>query len=315
MKFSVTGKESGASDIPFILQVRDQWLCPFGITPNDKLTSHRAALDGVYQNNATGIMKAGNYFEDAARQWFMDDYSADVSHPDQGYRNPHCNLVASLDGLFAEDWEYEGTVIPAGSIWECKIPTRPGKPTDSMERILQVQAQLDCCDAEYGVIAELARLDCVWRIAIVKRHEATILAIREAVNVFWQHMEDDTDYGPVTSSEYSRMLLGNPMAEAHNMIDGPENGLDQEQYIDLKDAADTYISAQRAKKASESMMESSALMIKAIMGGMEKIKLPDGVTVGHTTTEYKARPEKVTPAKPAWSGRRLSVKQKEKKND
>jgi len=47
------------------------------------------------------------------------------------------------------------------------------------------------------------------------------------------------------------------------------------------------------------------------MGGMEKVKLPDGITVGHTTTEYKAQPEKVTPAKPARTGRRLSVKQKE----
>jgi len=315
MKFSETGKESGASDIPFILQVQDQWLCPFGITPNDKLTQHRAALDGISQDSPTGIMKAGNYFEDAARQWFKDEFAAKIKLPKKGFKNKKCNLVASLDGLFAKDWEYEGMVIPAGSIWECKIPTRPSKPTDSMERILQVQAQLDCCDAEYGVIAELARLDCVWRIAIVKRHEATILAIREAVDVFWDHMANDTDYGPVSSTEYSRMVPGNPMAEAHDMTNGPENGLDQDQYIDLKDAAETYLSAQRAKKASESMMESSSLLIKSIMGGMEKINLPDGITVGHTTTEYKARPEKVTPAKPAWTGRRLSVKQKEKKND
>lgn len=311
MKFSVTGNESGASDAPFILQVQDKWLCPFGITPNDKLTQHRAAAEGIPQGEATGIMKAGNYFEDAARDWFMDDFGADISHPDKGYRNEHCNLVASLDGLFAKDWKYEGTVIPAGSIWECKIPTRPGKPTDSMERILQVQAQLDCCDAEYGVIAELARLDCVWRIAIVKRHEGTILALREAVNVFWDHMANDTDYEPVTSSEYSRMIPGNPEAQPHDMSSGPNSGLDEDQYTDLIDAADTYISAQRAKKASESMMESTALMIKAIMGGMEKIKLPDGITVGHSTTEYKARPKKITEAKPAWTGRRLSVKQKE----
>ena len=316
MKYSVTGKESGASDLPFILRVQNQYLCPFGITPNDTLAKHRAALalapmEGISgeTEEATGFMKAGNYFEDGARQWFMDEFRAKLTHPTEGYRNKYCNLVASLDGLFAERWTFEGTTITKGSVWECKIPTRPSKPTDSLERVIQVQAQMDCADAEYAVIAELARMDCTWRVAIVKRHAPTIQAIHEAVDLFWSHMKYDTNYDSVTSSEASRLIAGNRQPEPHDMTDGPANGLDVEQHQDLIDAADTYINAQRAAKASKAAMESAGLNIKAIMGGMEKVKLPDGITVGHTTTEYKATPEKIVPAKPARTGRRLSVKE------
>ena len=315
MKYSVTGRESGASDIPFITRVQGEYLCPFAITPNDTLTKHRAAQDGEPQPEATGIMKAGNYFEDAARQWYMDEFGCEIDHPTKGYKSNYCNLVSSLDGMFAKDWNYQGTVIPAGSVWECKIPTRPSKPTNSLERVLQVQAQMDCCDAKYGVIAELARMDCTWRVAIVERHEQTIVAIREAVDLFWSHMKYDTNYEPVTSSEASRLIEGNRQSETHDMTQGPANGLDAEQYQDLIDATDTYINAQRAKKASEAAMENAGLNIKAIMGGMEKITLPDGITVNHVTTEYKAQPEKITPAKPARTGRRLSVKQKEANNE
>jgi hypothetical protein len=309
MKYSITGKESGASDLPFILRVQGEYLCPFGITPNDTLAKHRAALAGEEPEEATGYMKAGNYFEDAARQWFMDEFGAKLTHPTEGYRNKYCNLVASLDGLFAHDWIYQGIPIPKGSVWECKIPTRPSNPTDSLERVIQVQAQMDCCDAEYAVIAELARMDCTWRVAIVERHQQTIQANREAVDLFWHHMKYDTDYEPVTSSEASRLIAGNRQPEPHDMTDGPTNGLDAEQHQDLIDAADTYLNAQRAAKASKAVMESAGLNIKAIMGGMEKVRLPDGITVGHVTTEYKAQPEKVTPAKPARTGRRLSVKE------
>ena len=60
MKYSVTGQESGASDIPFITRVKGEYLCPFGVTPNDTLTKNRAAQGGEPQPEATGIMKAGN---------------------------------------------------------------------------------------------------------------------------------------------------------------------------------------------------------------------------------------------------------------
>ncbi len=44
MKYTVTGKGRGASDLPFILRVQGKYLCLFGITLNDALAKHRATL-------------------------------------------------------------------------------------------------------------------------------------------------------------------------------------------------------------------------------------------------------------------------------
>lgn len=313
MKYSITGKESGASDLGAIVPVAGEYLRPFGNSPNDVLTRHRAALEGVDTFPASRIMEAGNRFEDAIRLWFEDEFSVTVKVADKGYRSENCNLVASLDGIIND-----GIVITdyAGTTWEVpkcvidfKCPTYAPDDPESPHYMLQLQGQMECTDMPFGILAQLDRCRCEWTISVFERHNGVIEAIRKAVDVFWDHMANDTNYEPVTSSEASRLIAGNRQPEPHDMTDGPTNGLDAEQHQDLIDAADTYVNAQRAAKASKAVMESAGLNIKAIMGGMEKVKLPAGITVGHTTTEYKATPEKIVPAKPARTGRRLSVKE------
>ena len=314
MKHSVTGKESGASEAPFITPVSGEFLIPFGKTPNDILRRHRAAQDGVSDDPPTQYMKRGNFFEDGARHWFMEEFECHIAQPQEGFRNEHCNMVSSLDGVFTEDWKPENLpTIPMHSVWECKIPARPATPTDSMVRVLQVQAQMDCSNAEFAVIAELAQMDCVWRWTVVPRHDPTIRAIRDAVNVFWDHMKNDTDYPPITSQEASKMIGGNRRPEPHDLIEGPTEDIMNDARTDLMDSAENYLNAQRTKKAADLMMERESLTMKSIMGGLEKVQLPDGILLSHSTVEYKAQPEKtkVTPAKPASTSRRFSIKQKE----
>jgi len=309
MKHSITGQESGASDAPIITPINGEYLTPFKLSPNDMLARHRAARDGEDTNKATPIMKRGNYFEDGARQWFEDEFGVELDHPQTGYRNEHCNLVASLDGFFKDDWEYENLPIPKGSVWELKLPRFPGSPTDSLERVIQVQAQLDCADANIGVIAELAQSDCKWRIAMVHRHEPTILAIREAVNIFWQHMEDGTDYPPITQSEYSSMIPGNRKPGIHDLTDGPSELIMNDARQDMIDAAETLVACNRTMAATKSMEESCKMRLKAAMGGVEKVLLPGSIKVFHSTVEYKAKPERTTvkKAEPARTGRRFQL--------
>ena len=313
MKHSITGQESGASDTPIITPIDGEYLVPFKQTPNDMLARHRAARDSKDTNNATPFMKRGNYFEDGARKWFEDEFEVKLSHPKNGYKNEHCNLVASLDGFFEEAWQWNGLPIPKGSIWELKLPRFPSEPTDSLERVIQVQAQLDCADADIGVIAELAQSDCKWRIAVVHRHLPTVMAIREAVNVFWQHMEDDTNYPPVTQSEYSTMVPGNRKPGIHDLTDGPSELIMNDARQDMIDAAVTYVSCQNAMEASKSMEENCKMRMKAAMGGVEKVLLPGGIKVFHSTVEYKAKPERtvVKKAEPARTGRRFQLIQPE----
>ena len=284
MKLSRTGQENGASDVPFITPIDGTYLIPFGKTPNDVLKRHRDARDGVEENVSTPFMKRGNYMQDGALQWFNDEFDAAVVEPKVRFRNEWCNLVASLDGLFTEDWQHDNYMIPAGSVWECKIPGFPAERTDGMERVLQVQAQMDCVNAEWGVIAELAMSDCRWRIAIVKRHEPTIRAIREAVDVFWQHMADGTDYGPQTSSEASRMLLGNRLPERVDLTESPTAEIMCEARQHLIDASETYLTARRTKQSCERMMDECGLVMKTVMNDVERVKLPGGITINHTTT-------------------------------
>ena len=157
MKHSITGKESGASDVPFITPVNGEFLIPFGKTPNDILRRHRAAQDGVSDDPPTQFMKRGNFFEDGAREWFMEEFECHLAQPKEGFRNEYCNMVASLDSVFTEDWQYENLpVIPMHSNWECKIPARPSSPTDSMVRVLQCQAQMDCSNASFFLLTSLS---------------------------------------------------------------------------------------------------------------------------------------------------------------
>ena len=314
MKYSITGKESGASDLGAIVPVASEYLRPFGNSPNDVLTRHRAALEGVDTFPASRIMEAGNRFEDAIRQWFEDEFNCIVDIPTKGFRSKHCNLVASLDGVVVNGLtitDHAGVThtIDSEAVIDFKSPTYAPDDPEAPHYMLQIQGQMECTDFDWGILAQLDRARCEWTIAVWRRHNGVIEAIRKAVDVFWDHMANDTNYEPVTSSEASRLIAGNRQPEPHDMTDGPTNGLDAEQHQDLIDAADTYINAQRAAKASKAVMESAGLNIKAIMGGMEKVKLPAGITVGHTTTEYKATPEKIVPAKPARTGRRLSVKE------
>ena len=309
MKHSVTGQESGASDGPIITPIDGEYLVPFKQTPNDMLARHRAERDGKDTTKATPFMKRGNYFEGGGRQWWQDEFGVQLDHPDHGYRNEHCNLVASLDGIFQDDWEYENLPIPKGSVWELKLPRFPSEPTDSLVRVIQVQAQLDCADADVGVIAELAQSDCKWRNAIVHRHEPTILAIRDAVNVFWQHMEDDTNYPPVTQSEYSNMMPGNRMPGIHDLTDGPSELIMNDARQDMIDAAETYIACGRALDDTKNLEESCKMRLKIAMGGVETVLLPGGIKIHHSTVEYKAKPERTTvrKAEPARTSRRFQL--------
>jgi len=315
MKFSVTGRECGASDTGAITQVNGKYLMPFGTSPNDMLKRHRAAQDGVQLFPSTRIMEGGNRFEAATREWFEDDHGIKVTLPRKGFKNKHCNLVASLDGQIDCNnfmiTDYQGMdhtingLIPIDFKYTRTMPKDPV----SLSYVLQIQAQIDCTDAQSGILAYLTRDTFDWCIVVINRHEPTIKAIRDSVNVFWDHMKNDTDYPPVTSSEASAMIDGNRRPEPVDLIVGPTEEIKNDARTELADAAHNWLAAKRAIDASKEMMEHSSKIMKVILGGHESALLPDGVKISHKTVEFKAQPEKtkVTPAKDAHTSRRFKV--------
>ena len=73
---------------------------------------------------------------------------------------------------------------------------------------------------------------------------------------------------------------------------------------------ESYLAFKTDEKIAKQGKEESQLNICKIMGGVEKIILPDA-NVNWTTTETKAKEEttKIVPAKPASTSRRFTVKE------
>jgi len=322
-KHSRTGVESGASDLGAIVPVNGEYLSPFGNSPNDILKRHRAAQDGVDAFSATRVMEGGNRFEDATRQWFEDDFNQAVKHPKRGYRNKKCNLVASLDGIIDSSpgafviTDYQGVehvldVENGIGVVDFKCPTfQPDNP-EALHYVMQMQGQMDCAGASWAIIAYLPRINLEWVIAVIKRHQGTINAIYEAVDIFWGHMENDTNYPPSTTTEANKLIGGNRRPEALDLIEGcpDESPIDANGRDELMNLAESYTAGVKTKKAGERLKEESQLAIQHILNGVERVKLP-GVNVNWSTTEYRGQAEKtkITPAKPAFTTRRFSLKE------
>lgn len=306
-KFSITGVESGASDSGALVGAS-----PYD-TPNDLLVRHRSAANGVENNNPNGHMLAGNYWEDASRQWFEDIFGCEISHPEIGYPDEQCNMVASLDGLFATpvtltDWQGTEHLIPDGAVWECKLPVYPSEGGPARpERVWQVMAQMMCSGADIAVIAELPRSNPEWVIAVIERDEKMIKQLRDSVDEFWGHMDKGTQYTPQTSEEASKMIGHNGGKVMIDLSHGPADGITAEEIETLHAAADRYDAANGAIKLSEGIKESAKLEMQLIMGGRDGVEI-DGTRIKWAEVNYKAKPEKITPATEASVGRRFSVK-------
>ena len=319
VKFSVTGVEIGASDLGAIVEVDGEFLFPFGNGPNDILQRHRAALDGVDTFPASRVMEGGNRFEDAIRLWFEDDFNVAVTPPQRGYRNKNCNLVASLDGLIKEKEPFTITdhqgithTLEGEGVVDFKCPTYKPEEPEALQYIFQVQGQMDCVGADWAIIAYLPRVNLEWVIAVTRRHRGMIKAIYEAVDTFWLHMKNDTDYPPATTTEANRLIGGNRRPEALDLVEGcpDDSPIDKNGRDELMNLAESYLAGVKTKKAGENLKEESQLAIQQIMNGVEKVDLP-GVKIKWTTTEHKAKEEttKIVPAKPAYTGRRFSAKE------
>jgi len=337
-KFSKTGYESGASDIPAITPVDGEFLLPFGNTPHDVLQRHRAALDGVDLFPASRIMEAGNRFERAIHDWFEDEFNCEVATATEGFRSENCNLVASLDGIIFDGitiTDHTGVShdLKGMGVIDFKCPTyKPDNP-EGMNYHLQLQAQMECANgAEWAILAQLDRVSCNWTISVFSRHQGMIEAIVESVNIFWEHMEKDTDYPPMTTTEANKIIEGNRRPEPHDLTtkdidkDCPLSANDRDQLMNL---AETYHTSKGIEKQCKADKEEAQLAICEVLGGVEKIILPD-FNINWTTSESKAKPatatvdmsklslehlavitevaDKIADIKPASTSRRFSLK-------
>lgn len=299
--------EIGASRIAAIMG-----LSPWS-TPNEELQKTCAAIDGEAEyHQPNGFMLFGTYMEDGLRRWMEDDLGLIIGVPTTVFRapNPEWRLAASIDGVIVDQapflvTDYQGVEHAIDTdkpvVVEFKIAGFEDPP---IYYLLQVQHQLLVTGYD---VAILAWIDRRWpgdrpSYCVIHRHQPAMDMIIAAAAEFWGHVSNGTQYPPHNGIEANKLIKGSGVKErvqiGHNQDPGGE----------LPDLVENYLGAKAAIEAAESLKAQAETRIKEILGEVEVAEIP-GFEIRWTTTSYKAQPEKVTPAKPAYTTRRFTVKE------
>ena len=231
----------------------------------------------------------------------LADHGVEIERMTKGFASRHCNLVCSLDGQIdrrdkpmlitdwrGKTWELEGLIN-----WETKFPIHPPKDPEAFHYMLQCQGGMDCAETRHCILAYLPRSTMEWIIVVYEWNSEVCKAIGDAVDDFWQHMENDTYYDAQTTTEANKLIRGNGLPDPVDLRQGPNDLYTESELETLVQATTDYLTAKRTKKIAEQSIEDAQLVIQHFMGGVEKLKL-DGADINWTTVENKAKPEKAT---------------------
>lgn len=180
--------------------------------------------------------------------------------------------------------------------FEAKLTGNDPEDTPALHRgPIQMQGQMMCAGLGWGALAVLYR-GTELRIFLFAAHLGSQLTIAKAVKEFEAHLEAGTHY-PLHGSDANIIY---PTADAEPAIELP----------DMEDLAERYIALKDQIKQGEEALELISLNMKEALGNHEK-GIAGRFEIKWPMRNYKAQPEKVTPAKPAYSVRQSNVTVKE----
>lgn len=283
-------------------------------TQNDALADAIAAMEGTKEDTWTGneATRWGDRLEpviitEAAQR--LNTTNLCLEFP-QAFFHSTLPLACSLDGTaegtgqISTDYEagiycinrpvidLSGTGIIESKLTSAMAEDRP----PPFRGPWQLQAQMMCTGHKWGCIATLYR-GIELRLFLYSEDLEMQGVIAEAVLEF-EKRKKERDWYPSVSSEdantaYSRVDDGLPDIDLSKSMDGTK-------------ALNDLVEAKAAKAAAEARIDDAEATIKDIMGSHENAV---GL-VGNTSYQvkwgmrnYKATPEKITPAKPARSVR------------
>ena len=236
--------------------------------------------------------------------------NADVNYK---VEHPFLPLEASMDGiaeadnLIVEPNENIGIYIPHGSkykmtgkvVIECKCSSNfpdPVEPPQSLG-VIQLQSTMEIVDAEYGVLIVLYQSTDL-RIYVYKRNPEFAKKLEKVVVDFDRRVQEEEYFMPeITADAY----IKNPEAipdEVKILSEQTENYINQ--LLATKDMI----------KKLEVTADSLQAQIMDNMGNASEGRIGDHV-VHWKMRSFKARPEKVVPAKDAYEirSKTLTIKQ------
>lgn len=288
------------------------------MTRNQLLERCIAAAEGTFVDTFTGNEATfwGNELEPVilkvaadrlGLQNFRDDFPAAFPHPT-------LRMACSLDGLGegrgtistdadrgiflmnADTIDLTGPVIVESKATRSRPETRP----PHYRGPLQLQAQMMCTGHQVGVIATLYEgLDL--RLFVYKADPDIQRQIAEAV-VDFERRKADVDFYPVESSDDA--------ASAYSTVDDDAPELDLSKDEDAAEALRELVEAKADKSASEARIDAAQATIMEYMGAHPKAKGLVGnrlYQISRPMRSYSARPEKVVPAKDAYTVRQKTL--------
>ena len=269
----------------------------------------------------TNIQRTGDVLEpvlitEACERLGMTDIQTNISVV---AKHPYLLFEASLDGmahadnLVIKEDESRGIYLPYATevkldgqgVVECKCTRDYAENPPALWRgVLQLQAQMECASVEWGLLVVLYQSTDL-RMFVYKRDPAFADKLKKAVED-WNRRVVEEDYFPFELLDEKRNdgVLVYPEATEDEVIDLDMICEDHAKQIMFCDEA--------IKNAKENKQRATAALMQA-MGNHSKAKAGD-FTISWGMTHYKAKEEKIVPAKEAYSVRRKTLGIKKNEN-
>lgn len=290
-------------------------------TPNDELQFSINAIDGKERPDiGNEAMAWGNtlepvILEQAAKRLGLADFDADISVP---YFHADTSLQCSLDGVGFGDGQTWSTdpdkgiyvvgqdsiTLKGPGVLEAKLTkTMPEDVPHLARGPIQLQGQMLVTGHKWGAVCVLYQ-GIELRVFLFAPHQQTQDAIVKAVNEFdrkllkYKETGEIEWYAPASSREMDRIY---PSAADKVEVDLPPT---------VADLAQAIINNKAAIRAAEAGIDEAEKTIKTLLGQSEKGRAGNYV-ISWPMRNYKAAPERLVPAKEAYSVRQSTLSIKE----
>ena len=282
-------------------------------TRNDELAKSFDALQGKdpdpWEGNETTHW--GNLLEPLILEQAVDRIgNCDLIVPDKPFSALDLALNASLDGIIEMHKEIEiehepakglyvmgDTRITLSGLGVLEAKSTKGEPEVEPAPYrgpIQLQGCMICTGYQWGCVAVLYK-GSELRLFFYRRNQEMIDKITDHVMDFEKRKHGPDWYAPISSLD---------AAKAWSMVDDAAPPIDLPD--DLMPALQTLLDAKNTKKIADDLIDSAQKQIMEAMGNHEEAFLA-GHKIRWPMRNYKAQPEKVVPAKAAYSIRQSTL--------
>jgi len=293
-------------------------------TPNDELEMSINAIQGKERPDiGNESMDWGNQLEplilrEAAKRLLLTDLVIDHDKP---FFHTSLPLCCSLDGsaqgrgqVIVSDPDNGIYVVGQDSITldgvgvlEAKLTAMEPEELPPLWRgPIQLQAQMDIMQAKWGVLATLYK-GTQLRLFIFAPHQVTLDSIARVTTDFQSRLDNYKETGSI---DYYPPNQGEKWPDSR----GPYPVLEETVLLDTEatELAERIVDNKLQLKILEQSIAADEESIKELMGKSTK-GIAGGYTISWPTRSYKAQPEKIVPAKEAYSIRQSTLTIKESK--